>query len=75
MFPYIQVIPGKTNIMVASKSQMPFRLHIKKRLRKVEDETVVLSKYYVDERMDTQRTKWLNFQIKKYTNKKILNKS
>lgn len=74
VFPYIQVIPGKTNIMVASKSQMPFRLHIKKRLRKVEDETVVLSKYYVDERMDTQRTKWLNFQIKKYTNKKILNK-
>ena len=74
VFSYIQIIPGKTNIMVASKSQMPFRLHIKKRLRKVEGETVVLSKYYVDERMDTQRTKWLNFQIKKYINKKTLNK-
>ena len=73
-FPYIQIIPGKTNIMVASKSKMPFRLHIKKRLKQVEEETVVLSKYYVDERMDTQKTKWLNFQIKKYNDKKILNK-
>ncbi|MCR4663508.1 MAG: hypothetical protein K5622_06460 [Endomicrobiaceae bacterium] len=74
IFPYVQIIPGKTNILVASKSKMPFRLHIKKRLKHVEDETFVLSKYYVDERMDTQRTKWLNFQIKKYNNKKILNK-
>ncbi len=73
-FPYIQIIPGRTNILVASNSKMPFRLHIKKRLKKVEDDTVVLSKYYVDERMDTQRTKWLNFQIRKYNNKKILNK-
>lgn len=73
VFPYIQIIPGRTNILVASKSKMPFRLHIKKRLKKVEDETFVLSKYYVDERMDTQKTKWLNFQIRKYNNKKILN--
>ena len=73
-FPYIQFIPGRTNIIVASKSKMPFRLHIKKRLKQVEDETVVLSKYYVDERMDTQKTKWLNSQIKKYTNKKIINR-
>ena len=73
-FPYIQIIPGKTNILVASKSKMPFRLHIKKRLKQVEDETFVLSKYYVDERMDTQKTKWLNFQIKKYNNKKNINR-
>jgi len=74
VFPYIQIIPGKTNILVASKSKMPFRLHIKKRLKQVEDETFVLSKYYVDERMDTQKTKWLNFQIKKYNNKKLTNR-
>ena len=74
VFPYVQVIPGKTNILVASKSKMPFRLHIKKRLKQVEKETVALSKYYVDERMDTQRTKWLNFQIKKYNNKKTINR-
>ncbi len=73
-FSNVQVIPGKTNIFVASKSKMPFRLHIKKRLKRVEDETVVLSKYYVDERMDTQKTKWINFQIKKYSDRKILNK-
>lgn len=74
VFPYIQLIPGKTNILIASKSKMPFRLHIKKRLKRVEDETFVLSKYYVDERMDTQKTKWLNFQIRKYNNDKMLNK-
>ena len=74
VFHNIQIIPGKTNILIASKPRMPFRLHIKKRLKQVEKETVVLSKYYVDERMDTQKTKWLNFQIKKHTNKKILNK-
>ena len=73
VFPNIQVIPGKTNIFVASKSKMPFRLHIKKRLKKVEDDTAVLSKYYVDERMDTQKTKWLNFQIRKYNKEDILN--
>lgn len=73
IFPYVKIIPGKTNIFVASKSKMPFRLHIKKRLKKVQDETFVLSKYYVDERMDTQKTKWLNFQIRKHENKKLLN--
>ena len=73
VFPNIQTIPGKTNIFMASKSKMPFRLHIKKRLKRVEDETVALSKYYVDERMDTQKTKWLNSQIKKYVNKDELN--
>lgn len=74
VFPNIQVIPGKTNIFIASKTKMPFRLHIKKRLKKVEDETFVLSKYYVDERMDTQKTKWLNFQIRKYSSKETLNR-
>lgn len=73
VFPYIQIIPGRTNIIVASLSKMPFRLHIKKRLRKVEKDTVALSKYYVDERMDTQKTKWLNFQIRKYDNEDIVN--
>lgn len=73
VFPYVKIIPGKTNIFVASKSRMPFRLHIKKRLKKVQDETFVLSKYYVDERMDTQKTKWLNFQIRKHRSKKMLN--
>lgn len=73
VFPYIQVVPGRTNIFVASKSKMPFRMHIKERLKKVEDETFVLSKYYVDDRMDTQRTKWLNFQIRKYDREKMLN--
>ncbi len=73
VFPYIQIIPGRTNIMVASLSKMPFRLHIKKRLKKVEKDTVALSKYYVDERMDTQKTKWLNFQIKKHDNEDIIN--
>ena len=73
VFDNIQIIPGKTNIFVASKSKMPFRLHIKKRLKKVEKDTVALSKYYVDERMDTQRTKWLNFQIKKHDNQDIVN--
>ncbi len=73
VFTNIQVIPGKTNIFIASKSKMPFRLHIKKRLKRVEDETVVLSKYYVDERMDTQRTKWLNSQIKKHNKQDIIN--
>ncbi|MBR4632371.1 MAG: hypothetical protein IKO48_03505 [Elusimicrobia bacterium] len=73
-FPYVQIIPGKQNIIISSQSKMPFRLHIKKRLKKVEEETFVLSKYYVDEKMDTQRTNWLNSQIKKHSTKKNLNK-
>ena len=55
-------------------TKIPPMLHIKKRLKRVEDETFVLSKYYVDERMDTQKTKWLNFQIRKYSSKETLNR-
>ena len=73
VFSNVQIIPGKTNIFVASKSKMPFRLHIKKRLKKVEKDTVALSKYYVDERMDTQITKWLKFQITKQDRRDLMN--
>jgi len=73
VFEYVQIIPGKENIFIASKSHMPFRLDIKKRLKSIQDETFVLSKYYVDERMDTQKTEWLNSQIKNEKNLTLIN--
>ncbi|MEA5001527.1 MAG: hypothetical protein VB017_06550 [Endomicrobiaceae bacterium] len=73
VFQYVQIIPGKENIFIASKSHMPFRKDIKRRLKNVQDETFVLSKYYVDERMDTQKTQWLDSQIKEERNLNLVN--
>jgi hypothetical protein len=44
---------------------MPYRLHIKKRLYKMQETTLVLSKYYLDDRMDTERTRWLKNELDK----------
>lgn len=73
VFKYVHIIPGKENIMIAGRSPMPFRLEIKRRLRNVQNETFVLSKYYLDDRMDTEKTKWLHFQINKKNNLNLRN--
>jgi len=73
IFEYVQIIPGTQNILVATKYKIPYRLHLKKRLKTVQSDTFVLSKYYVDERMDTQKTKWLKFQLEKASNAYITN--
>ncbi|MFA7074360.1 MAG: hypothetical protein WC234_04135 [Endomicrobiaceae bacterium] len=73
VFKYVQIIPGKENIFIASKSHMPFRMDIKRRLKNIQDETFVLSKYYVDERMDTQKTQWMNSEIRKEKKLNLLN--
>jgi len=73
VFENVQIIPGTQNILVATKYKIPYRLHLKKRLQHVQGSTFVLSKYYVDERMDTQKTKWLKFQLEKVSKKKLIN--
>lgn len=73
VFKSVVIIPGSQNIMVATKNRIPYRLDLKRRLKDIEYETFVLSKYYVDERMDTQKTEWLKFQLDKPENKKLIN--
>ena len=73
VFESVQIIPGSENILVATKHKIPYRIDLKRRLKDIEYETFVLSKYYVDERMDTQKTQWLKFQLDKSENKKLIN--
>ena len=65
VFESVQIIPGSENILVATKHKIPYRIDLKRRLKDIEYDTFVLSKYYVDERMDTQKTQWLKFQLDK----------
>jgi len=73
VFKSVEIIPGSQNILVATKNRIPYRIDLKKRLKDIEYETFVLSKHYVDERMDTQKTKWLKFQLYKSGNEKLVN--
>jgi hypothetical protein len=52
---------------------MPYRMHIKKRLAGVQETTLVLSRYYLDDRMDTEKTRWLVKELKKVKNKNLQN--
>lgn len=52
---------------------MPYRLHIKKRLAQMQETTLILSKYYLDDRMDTLKTRWLKNELKKVKKSGILN--
>ncbi|MCL2389893.1 MAG: hypothetical protein FWD54_03215 [Endomicrobia bacterium] len=73
VFKYTQIIPGNRNILIASQKRMPYRLHIKKRLSQMQETTLVLSKYYLDDRMDTQKTLWLKNELKKVKREELLN--
>ncbi|MDD5021987.1 MAG: hypothetical protein PHR82_07685 [Endomicrobiaceae bacterium] len=73
VFKSVVIIPGTQNILIATENIIPYRLDLKKRLRDIEYETFVLSKYYVDERMDTQKTQWLKFQLDRLGNEKLIN--
>lgn len=65
VFKNVNIIPGSQNILIAADRRMPYRLHIKKRLYKMQETTLVLSKYYLDDRMDTERTRWLKNELDK----------
>ncbi|MCL2484465.1 MAG: hypothetical protein FWF00_00185 [Endomicrobia bacterium] len=73
VFKYTHIIPGNHNILIASQNRMPYRLHIKKRMAKMQETTLVLSKYYLDERMDTQKTRWLRNELKKVPKGELIN--
>ncbi|MDR1194970.1 MAG: hypothetical protein LBL00_00665 [Endomicrobium sp.] len=65
VFKHSNIIPGSQNILIASDRKMPYRLHIKKRLYKMQETTLVLSKYYLDDLMDTEKTRWLRNELNK----------
>ena len=65
VFLNVSIIPGSQNILIASDRKMPYRFHIKKRLYKMQETTLVLSKYYLDDRMDTERVRWLENELDK----------
>ncbi|MCL2144816.1 MAG: hypothetical protein FWH43_04925 [Endomicrobia bacterium] len=65
VFKNTNIIPGSQNILIASERKMPYRIHIKKRLYKMQETTLVLSKYYLDDRMDTEHTRWLKNELDK----------
>jgi spermidine synthase len=73
VFKHVKIIPGEQNIFIASDAKMPFRFEIKKRLAAVLETVLVLSKYYLDDRMDTQKTKWLSAELKKAQGKVSVN--
>jgi spermidine synthase len=64
-FDFLRVIPGEQNILIASQHEMPYRMFIKQRLLKVKDSSLLLSKHYLDDKMDTERTNWLMSELNK----------
>ncbi|MDR1941556.1 MAG: hypothetical protein LBQ47_04450 [Endomicrobium sp.] len=73
VFNNVKIIPGTQNILIASDGAMPYRMHIKKRLADVQETTLVMSRYYLDDKMDTEKTRWLVKELKKVKNDDLLN--
>lgn len=73
VFDNVQIIPGNQNILIASQGKTPYRMHIKKRLYEIQETTLVLSKYYLDDRMDTEKTRWLKNELKKVEKRELVN--
>ncbi|MDR2645311.1 MAG: hypothetical protein LBB44_04990 [Endomicrobium sp.] len=71
-FNFVRAIPGKLNILIASQDKMPYRLYIKQRLYKIKESTIVLSKRYLDDKMDTEKTNWLIDELDRTTQEKNL---
>ncbi|MDR1522616.1 MAG: hypothetical protein LBS29_01435 [Endomicrobium sp.] len=72
-FKYIEVIPGIKNIIIASQTKIPYRMFIKRHLKKIRGKTLVLTKHHIDERMDTEKTKWLISELKHLNPRNLTN--
>lgn len=65
-FDFVNIIPAAAqNIIIASQDKPPLRVEIKNRLTKVQDETFVMSKYHIDDRMDSRKTAWTLLELAK----------
>jgi spermidine synthase len=73
MFAFIEILPGNQNILIASQNKMPFRAHIKKRLASMENNTLALSKYYLDDKMDEEKIRWLNYEFERAGGENMIN--
>jgi hypothetical protein len=51
---------------------MPYRLYIKQRLYKIKESAIVLSKRYLDDKMDTEKTNWLMDELDRTTQEENL---
>ena len=71
-FNFVRAIPGKLNIIIVSKDKMPYTLYIKQHLYKKKESTIVLSKRYLDDKMDTEKTNWLIDELDRTTKEKNL---
>ncbi|MDR2772052.1 MAG: hypothetical protein LBB93_01125 [Elusimicrobiota bacterium] len=65
VYGFVYVIPDKQNIIIASQTKMPARMQIKNRLAKIKEETLLLSNYYLDEAMDSEKVNWTNNELDK----------
>ncbi|MDR0723807.1 MAG: hypothetical protein LBF23_01300 [Endomicrobium sp.] len=72
-FKEVRVIHGSKNIIIASQNQMPYRMFIKRHLKKICDKTLVLTKHHIDERMDTEKTKFLISELEKLDDRNLTN--
>jgi spermidine synthase len=72
-YDFVHIIPGQKNIIIASKSEMPPRMQIKKRLEKIQNNTLLLSNRYLDDRMDAYKTAWLKNELNKNVNENMEN--
>ncbi|AKL98532.1 hypothetical protein [Endomicrobium proavitum] len=72
-FKYSSIIPGARNIIVGGDSKMPYRINVKRRLYEVQQTTLVLSKYYLDDLMDTQATLWFKNEMDIIAKRDVVN--
>jgi spermidine synthase len=73
VFKNVRIIPGSNNIIIAAQNSMPYRMLIKRQLLKVQKTALVLSRHYIDDKMDTEKTNWFTTELEKIDDQDFLN--
>ncbi|MDR3049619.1 MAG: hypothetical protein LBV16_07295 [Elusimicrobiota bacterium] len=73
VFTFIEILPGNRNILTASQNKMPLRMQLKKRLSSMQNNTLILSKYYLDDKMDAEKIRWLHKEFERVEGESAIN--
>lgn len=73
VFGNIRIIPGDTNIFVASNAPLATRSLLKHRLAKRNISTVFISPAYIDSKLDTEKDAWLSGELDRHRHERVIN--
>jgi spermidine synthase len=73
IFPHVAILPGDTNIIVASPAPLASPYYLKKRLVRAGNDSLFLSPDYIQNKLNPDRMAWLYGQLSPYKDRRTVN--